>query len=324
MRRREFISAFSAAFAAWTRGARAQQPTVPVIGYIGTGSLQKVRIDALNRGLQETGFFETRNVLIEYRWAEGRYKRMPDLVADLIRRRVTVICTPSNGAALAAKAATSQIPIVFAVGLDPVRMGLVSALNRPGGNATGVAFLTSALVPKSVELVRQLLPRVASIAALINPDNPNAESHRRDLQAAASAIGLQMLIFGVRTNLEIDTAFAKLLQRGTGALLVTSDPVFDSQRDRLVDLAARNAVPAIYPWRDFVDAGGLLSYGNNLNDAIRNIGLYAGRILKGEKPADLPVWVPTKFELVLNLKTARTLGMTVPDSILVRADEVIE
>lgn len=281
-------------------------------------------MDAFSRGLASMGFVDKRNVEIEYRFAEGRHERLPGFMGDLLRRRVAVICTPANAPTLAAKAATSHTPIVFVFGLDPVGAGLVSAISRPGGNATGVAFLTSELVPKSVELLRELLPSVKLVAALVNPTNPNAESHLRDLHATARAVELSMLILEARYVGEFDAAFAILLRRGAGALLVTSDPTYNSSMTSLVDLAARNAVPTIYPWRDFVDVGGLVSYGNSLTDAFRQAGVYTGRILKGEKPADLPVWVPTKFELVVNLKTARTLGISIPNSILVRADEIIE
>ncbi len=213
---------------------------------------------------------------------------------------------------------------MFVVGLDPVLLGLVSTINRPGGNATGVSFLTSSLEPKRLELMRVLLPRVELVAALVNPDNPNAESHIKDLQAATRTFGLQLLILGLREVADFDTAFAALVQRKIGAALVTSDSLFDSNRLRLVDLAARNAIPTMYPWRDFADAGGLLSYGNSLNDAARHVGLYAGRILKGDKAGDLPVWVPTKFEFILNLKTAKALGLEIPAKLLAIADEVIE
>ncbi len=251
-------------------------------------------------------------------------ERVPELVADLVRRRVTVICTNNNVTTLAVKKATSEIPHVFVIGLDPVSMGLVSTINRPGGNATGVYFLTTLLAPKRLELMRTLLPQVEVVAALVNPDNPNAENHIRDLQAAARTFGLQLLVLKLREVADFEPAFATLVQQKIGAVLVISDSLFVTNRLRLVDLAARNAIPAMYPWRDFADAGGLLSYGDSLNDAHRHIGLYAGRILKGDKAGDLPVWVPTKFEFVLNLKTAKTLGLAIPASLLAFADEVIE
>ena len=320
MKRRAFIIMLGGAVA-WPLAAQSQGVAkLPLIGFIGPANLG----ERVKDGLRELGFVEGENVAIEILLGGGQFERAPELVADLIHRGVAVICTASNVAALAAKRATSDIPIVFIAGLDPVRMGLVSAINRPGGNATGVSFLTSSLEPKRFGLIRELLPPVALFAALVNPDNPNAESHTKDLQAAAHTLGLQALILKARSAAEIETAFQALVQQHAGALLVTSDPIFDGNRQRLVDLAARHAIPTIYPWRDFVDAGGLLSYGNSLNDAARQVGVYAGRILKGAKPAELPVWVPTRFEFVLNLKTAKTLGLTIPPSILASVDEVIE
>jgi len=270
------------------------------------------------------GFIEGQNVAIEYRWAEDRVERVPELVADLVRRHVNVICTSNNVTTLAVKKATSEIPHVFVIGLDPVNMGLVSTINRPGGNATGVYFLTTLLAPKRLELMRVLLPQVGVVAALLNPDNPNAENHIRDLQAAAHTFELQLLVLKLREVADFEPAFATLAQQKIGAVLVISDSLFVTNRLRLVDLAARNAIPTMYPWRDFADAGGLLSYGDSLSDAHRYIGLYAGRILKGDKAGDLPVWVPTKFEFLLNLKTAKALGLTIPANLLAFADEVIE
>jgi putative tryptophan/tyrosine transport system substrate-binding protein len=329
MRRREFITLLCGT-AGLPLAAHAQMP-MPVIGYLGGGFLgtddgsgAKHSVDGFRFGLREMGFVEGQNVAIEFRWAEGRLERLPELAADLVRQRVSVICTTSNVATLAVKRATSEIPLVFVVGIDPVLMGLVSAIGRPGGNATGVYFLTTLLEPKRLELMRVLLPHVEVVAALVNPDNPNAENHIRDLQAATRTFGLQMLVLRLREVADFDAAFATLVQQRVGAVLVTSDPLFDSQRRRLVDLAARNAIPTMYPWRDFAVAGGLLSYGNSLNDAARHVGLYAGRILKGDKAGDLPVWVPTKFEFVLNLKTARELGLEIPAKLLAFADEVIE
>ena len=308
MRRRDFITLIGGA-ASLPLTARAQQP-LPVIGYLGSGFLStsdgsggKHSVDAFRSGLKEMGFVEGQNVAIEFRFAENRLERLPELVADLVRRRVAVICTASNVGALAVKRVTSEIPLVFVVGLDPVLMGLVTTINRPGGNATGVSFLTSSLEPKRLELVRVLLPQVELVAALVNPDNPNAEDHIRDLQAATRTFGLRLQVFKLREVADFETAFATLVQQRVGA---------------------RNAIPTMYPWRDFVDAGGLLSYGNSLNDAARQVGLYAGRILKGDKAGDLPVWVPTKFEFVLNLKTARALGLEIPAKLLAVADEVIE
>ena len=324
MRRREFITLLGAA--ALPLAAHAQQP-VPVVGYLGggvDGSGGSHFVEAFRSGLREMGFIEGQNVAVEYRWAENRPERVPELVADLVRRRVAVICTSNNVTTLAVKKATSEIPLVFVIGLDPVSMGLVSTINRPGGNATGVYFLTTLLAPKRLELMRVLLPQVGVVAALLNPDNPNAENHIRDLQAAAGTFGLQLLVLKLREVADFEPAFATLVQQKIGAVLVISDALFVTNRLRLVDLAARNAIPTMYPWRDFADAGGLLSYGDSLNDAFRHVGLYAGRILKGDKAGDLPVWVPTKFEFVLNLKTAKTLGLEIPASLLAFADEVIE
>jgi putative tryptophan/tyrosine transport system substrate-binding protein len=329
MRRREFIRLLGSV-AALPLAAHAQQP-MPVVGFIGggfwgtgDGSGGNHFVEAFRSGLREMGFIEGQNVAIEYRFAENRLEGLPELVADLIRRRVAVICTGNNVTTLAVKKATSEIPLVFVFGLDPVLMGLVSTINRPGGNATGVSFLTSSLEPKRLELVRVLLPQAELVAALVNPDNPNAESHMKDLQAATGTFGMQLLVLKLREVSDFETTFATLVQQRVGAVLVTSDSLFDSNRRRLVDLAARNAIPAMYPWRDFADAGGLLSYGNSLNDAARHVGLYAGRILKGDKAGDLPVWVPTKFEFILNLKTAKALGLEIPAKLLAFADEVIE
>jgi putative ABC transport system substrate-binding protein len=326
MRRREFITLLGGAGVAWPGPLNAQQAPRPVIGYLGANDGSGVNhiVNGFRSGLGEKGFVEGQNLTIEFRWAEGRAERIPDLAAELVNRRVAVICTPSNVTTLAVKKLTSEIPIVFVVGLDPVLMGVVLAIGRPGGNATGVSFLTSSLEPKRLELMRILLPQVELVAALVNPDNPNAESHIRDLEAATRTFGLQLFTQRVRNAADIDAAFTDLSQQRVGAVLVTSDPLFDSERRQLVDLAARNAIPAMYPWRDFAEAGGLLSYGNSLIDAARYVGVYAGRILKGDRPSDLPVWVPTKFEFVLNLKTARTLGLEMPAKLLAIADEVIE
>ncbi len=324
MKRREFITLLGGA-ASLPLTAHAQQP-VPVVGYLagGDGTGGNHFVEAFRSGLREMGFIEGQNVAIEYRWAEDRVERVPELVADLVRRHVNVICTSNNVTTLAVKKATSEIPHVFVIGLDPVNMGLVSTINRPGGNATGVYFLTTLLAPKRLELMRVLLPQVGVVAALLNPDNPNAENHIRDLQAAAHTFELQLLVLKLREVADFEPAFATLAQQKIGAVLVISDSLFVTNRLRLVDLAARNAIPTMYPWRDFADAGGLLSYGDSLNDAFRHVGLYAGRILKGDKAGDLPVWVPTKFEFVLNLKTAKALGLTIPANLLAFADEVIE
>jgi ABC-type uncharacterized transport system substrate-binding protein len=324
MRRREFITTLGGAALSLPLEVRAQQSSIPVIGYLHTRLVETEPFDnAFRRGLKEMGLVEGQNVTIEY-LPEGNLQRLPEFVADMVRRRVSVIFTGNNVGALAAKAATSDIPIVFVVGLDPVAMGLVSSINRPGGNATGVSFQVSALEPKRFELLRTLLPQVSFVGALVNPANPNAANHVRDLKAAASPSRQQLLFLEARSVADFDVAFAMLVQQRAGALLVTSDPLFNQQRLRLVELAARNAIPAMYPWRDFTDAGGLMSYGNSLSDAFRQGGVYAGRILKSDKAADLPVWQPTKFEFVINLKTARMLGIDIPPTLLTFADEVIE
>jgi putative ABC transport system substrate-binding protein len=324
MKRREFIGIMTGA-AVLPLAARAQPLPMPVVGFLGNwlaGS--ELSIDGFRRGLKEMGFVEGQNVVIDYRWAEGRPERHAEFAADLVRRRVAVIFSGNNVGALAAKAATSEIPIVFAFGLDPVLMGLVSSINRPGGNATGVSIQVSALEPKRFELLRNILPSVSMVGAMVNPDNPNAENHAKDLQQAASGFGLKLLFLETRNIADFDAAFATLVRQHAGALLVTSDPLFQNQRHRLVDLAARDLIPAMYPWRDFADAGGLMSYGASLTDAFRQGGVYTGRILKGEKPGNLPVWQPTKFEFMINLKTAKALGLSVPPALLVAADEVIE
>jgi putative ABC transport system substrate-binding protein len=325
VRRREFITVLGGVASTWPLVAKAQQP-MPVVGFLGGGTNVGGNrfLEAFHSGLREMGFTEGQNVAIEYRFAEDRVERVPELVADLVRRRVNVICTGNNVTALAVKNATSEIPLVFVIGLDPVTMGLVATINRPGGNATGVYFLTTLLSPKRLELMRVLLPQARLVAVLVNPDNPNAEDHIRDLQAAAGTFGLQLVVLKLRETADFDPAFAALVQQKIDAVLVISDSLFATNRSRLVGLAARNALPTMYPWRAFADAGGLLSYGDSLNDAGRRIGLYAGRILKGDKAGDLPVWVPTKFEFVINLKTARELGITIPASLLAFADEVIE
>ena len=328
MNRREFITLLGSA-AAWPLAAHAQQPAMPVIGFLHAGSPETEpgsRMIAFRHGLNESGYVEGQNVTIEYRWAEGRHDRYSELVADLIRRKVTVITTGANTpGSLAAKAATSTIPIVFGVGQDPVKLGLVASLARPGGNATGVNFFIAELAAKRLGLLRELVPAMASVAVLVNPANPaNAESTVKDMQAAAPALGLQVQIFNASTSRQIDAAFANLVRERIDALFVGPDPFFNTRRVHLAVLAGRLAIPATYAGRDYAEAGGLMSYGSDLADTYRQIGAYVGRILKGAKTADLPVVQTSKLELVINAQTARTLGLEVPPTLLARADEVIE
>jgi len=324
LKRRECIALLGGA-AAWPLAARAQQAAMPVIGFLRSASLADAAhlVAAFHHGLTEVGFVEGQNVAIEYRSAEDHLDRLPALVADLIRRPVAVIIG-NHYAALAAKAATVTVPIVFVTGSDPVREALVASLNRPGGNVTGVSFLTDVLGAKRLELLRRLVPTATTVAMLVSPDTPDAEAERSDAQAAAQAIGQQLLILDVRSDREIETVFATLVQRGAGALLCGAGAFLNSHRERIVALAARHGVPAVYNLREFVTAGGLMSYAPSITDAYRQAGIYAGRILKGEKPANLPVIQPTKFLLVINLNTARALGIEVPPTLLALADEVIE
>jgi putative ABC transport system substrate-binding protein len=327
MKRRNFIALIGGAAAAWPLAARAQQPAIPIVGYVHPDSPQTVAglLAAFREGLSETGYVEGQNVAIEYRWAENDLSRIPELVADLVRRRVAVIATPgSSVAALAAKAATTTIPIVFSLGLDPVQLGLVASLSRPGGNITGVNSMSNELVAKRLGLLHELLPTATRFAVLVNPKNPTTESLKKDVEAAAAAIGVQIDFFTASTGVDIDAAFASLMQWRADALLVHPDNLFINRRVQLVTLAARHAVPAIYALRPDAEAGGLMSYGTKLADAHRQAGVYTGRILKGAKPADLPVVQPTKFEFVVNLQTAKTIGLTVLPTLLARADEVIE
>ena len=327
IRRRDFITVLGAA-AAWPLAARAQQPlgSIPRVAFLGAESASTNRhfFDAFRQGLSETGYIEGRNVLVEYRWAEGHYERLPALAADFVRRQVTVIASGGNAAVLAAKAATSTIPIVFYAGGDPVALGLVASLNRPGGNATGVISLNDELVPKRLELVHGLVPAATIIAALVNPTNPGAESESRALQAAARTLAVQLQVLSARSEHEIEVAFESLAQLRAGALMIASDAFFNARSEQLAALAVRHAIPTVFQDRAFVAAGGLMSYGGSTADAYRLAGVYTGRILKGEKPADLPVQQVTRIELVINLKAAKALGLTFPLTLLGRADEVIE
>ena len=328
MRRREFITLFGGAAATWSLAARAQQPALPVIGFLHSASALTFaeHIPAFHKGLSEAGYVAGQNVTVEYRWAEGHNETLPALAADMVRQRVAVIVTPiSTPAALAAKAATSTIPIVFSIGADPVKLDLVASLNRPGGNATGISDIGVQLGPKRLSILHELLPNAARFAALVNPDNPGiTESFVSELQTAASAIGRQIEIVTATTNSGIDMAFAMLVKMRADAFLISPEALFVTRRFQILTLAARHALPALYHRREFTDAGGLMSYGSSLADQFRQTGVYAGRILKGENPADMPVQLPTKFEFVINLQTARTLGIQIPAALLASADEVIE
>jgi putative tryptophan/tyrosine transport system substrate-binding protein len=325
-RRRTFITLLGGAAAVWPLAVRAQQPMMPVIGLLGATSTDTDYLRAFRQGLKDTGYVEGENVAIEYRWAEDQYDRLPALAADLIRRRVAVIATVHGPAVtLAAKAATTTIPIVFTIAEDPVRLGLVASLARPGGNVTGINFVTGELAAKRLELLRELLPRAARVAVLVNPANfTQTETTLRDLEPAARAIGSQIQVFKADTSLEIDAAFATFARERPDALFVSSSAYLTSRRVQLTQLAARHAIPATYPGRQYVEVGGLMSYGSDLADGWRQLGLHTGRVLKGAKPAELPVVQSTKFELVINAQTARMLSLTVPASLLAIADEVIE
>jgi putative ABC transport system substrate-binding protein len=325
MRRRDFIKVIAGSAAGWPLAVRAHQPALPIVGFLRSEPLGDAMhlVAAFRAGLKEAGFTEDQNVTIELRSAEGHADRLTALVAELIHRPVAVIVANSL-AAVAAATATSRVPIVFATGTDPVQDHLVTTLNHPGGNVTGVVFFASNLAPKRLELLRQLVPKAVTIAVLVKPNTPETEAERRDVLAAAQATGQKLLLFDANTEPEIATAFKSAAEGGAGALLVGSGPFFNSQREYIVSMAARYALPAIYNIREAVAAGGLISYGTSLTDAYRQAGIYAGRILKGEKPADLPVMQPTKFDLIINLKTAKSLGLTVPPNLLALADEVIE
>jgi putative ABC transport system substrate-binding protein len=326
MKRREFLTLLGGA-AAWPLAARAQQPALPVIGFLGDGSLETRRdyLAMFLKGLAETGYVEGRSVTIEYRWAEDSSDRLPGLVADLVRRQVAVLAPTNTASAIAAKAATATIPIVFLHGSDPVQIGLVSSLNRPGGNITGVTVLAGELGAKRLELLREVVPAATLIAYLIKPDNPFADSESRVVQVAARALGVRLLTLNASNPYEIESAFESLTQRQASALLVSADQFFDaSQRDQIAALAARHRIPTMFGRREAAAAGGLISYGTDFGDAYRQVGVLTGRILKGEKPADLPVQQVTKVELAINMKTAKSLGLTFPLPLLGRADEVIE
>ena len=326
MRRREFITLLGGA-TTWPLAARAQQAVMPVIGYLHSGSPAPYAhlVGAFRQSLKEAGYVEGENVAIEYRWAEGHYDRLPALTAELVGRHVALIVAQGGDPpVLAAKSATATIPVVFTISSDPVRLGIVGSLNRPGGNVTGFWPYTSLLGTKRLELMRQLLPANASIAVLVNPDNPNADLDVTELQNAARTLGQSITFVRARSETEIGAVFATLGEWRASALLINTDPFFLARRDQFVSLAARNRMPAIYAQREFVAAGGLMSYGADLADGYRQVGIYAGRILKGEKPGDLPVVQPTKFEMAINLKTARALGLDIPPTVLAVADEVIE
>ena len=328
MRRREFIKVIGGGVAAWPLLANAQQSAMPVIGYIGTGSQNSdaFRLPSFHRGLSETGYVEGRNVTIEYRWAEGHNDRLPALAADLVRRQVRVIAVPaSTPGAIAAKAATSTIPVVFYIGLDPVTLGLVASLNRPGGNLTGVTGWNVIVGPKRLQLLHELAPKATAMALLVNPTSPDlADADAKEQRAAASTLGVQLHVLHASAEQDLDTAFAKLVELQVGGLVIGTDSLFNTWKERLAALSINHRVPTIHQYREFALAGGLMSYGTDTSDLSRQVGVYTGRILKGERPADMPVQQATKVDLVLNLRTAKMFGLTFPETMVARADEIIE
>ena len=327
MRRREFISLLGGAAVAWPVAARAQQPVLPVIGFLSSTSSKGYTpyLAAFREGLREGGFIEGQNVTIEYRWADDHYERLPELAADLVTRRVALIAAAGGSpAALAAKSATTTIPIVFQIGVDPVKAGLVSSLNQPGGNITGFANLALEVGPKRLELLHRLVPNATNIAVLVNPARSNVEAEIKDMQSAANKLGLQLNVLYASTERDFDKVFATSVQLRAGGVVISGDPFFNTRSEELAAMAIHYMVPAIYQFHEFAAAGGLVSYGSSIKNTHREAGIYTARILKGEKPADLPVQEPSKVELIINLKTAKTLGLEIPPSILTSADEVIE
>ena len=325
MRRREVIT-FLCGAAVWPLAARAEQPAIPVIGYLYVGSRESSTslLAAFRRGLSEIGYIEGQNVAIEYRWANNELQRLPELATDLVRRQVAVIVTPANTpSAIAAKAATTTIPVIFGIGSDPIKDGLVTSFNRPGGNVTGIHFMTGEIGAKQLGLLHDLLPRAARFAVLVNVENPISKPFIADIRATAENMGAEIEVLTANTGRDIDAAFSSLAQKPADALIIGGDALFNARRVQIATLATRQALPAIYPTRDYTEVGGLMSYGPNLGDAIREVGAYAGRVLKGEKPADLPVLQSTKLELVINLSTAKAFGLTIPPGVLAIADEVI-